>query len=83
VNFGWCRSSSFLWPQVIVFVAITCLGVPPTRPEIQNLVSVGTLDGMRWPNFRDYQPWLEKFYDSTATLQRGSNRLARLPKPCP
>ena len=65
MNFPWCRSSSFLWWQVTVFVALTCLGVPRTGPEIQNLVSAGTLDDMRWPNFRDYQPWLEKFYDST------------------
>lgn len=21
---------------------------------------------MRWPNFRDYQPWLRKFYEPTA-----------------
>ena len=39
------------------------MGVAQTPPGIENLVSAGTLDGMRWPNFRDYQPWLKRFYE--------------------
>src|SRR5580693_1869313 len=30
--------------------------------EIQNLVTSGNLEGMRWPNFSDYRSWLQKFY---------------------
>jgi murein L,D-transpeptidase YcbB/YkuD len=32
-------------------------------PRIQSLVSAGNLPDMRWPNFRDYKPWLQKFYE--------------------
>jgi hypothetical protein len=40
------------------------LGHRRARPtiEIQSLISAGNLDGMHWPNFRDYQPWLQRFY---------------------
>jgi murein L,D-transpeptidase YcbB/YkuD len=30
--------------------------------EIQNLVTSGNLQAMRWPNFSDYRSWLQKFY---------------------
>jgi L,D-transpeptidase YcbB len=30
--------------------------------EIQNLVTSGNLEVMRWPNFSDYRSWLQKFY---------------------
>lgn len=56
------RRSRLFWLQVPLVVALTCLAVAQTPPSIQNLVTAGTLDGMRWPNFRDYQPWLKKFY---------------------
>jgi L,D-transpeptidase YcbB len=39
-----------------------CLG---QNSEIQNLVASGTLEGMRWPNFVDYQSSLQKFYEPT------------------
>ncbi len=32
---------------------------------MQSLVSAGKLDGMRWPNFSDYRPWLQKLYEPT------------------
>jgi L,D-transpeptidase YcbB len=35
------------------------------QPDIQNLISRGNLDGMRWPNFSDYRTWLQKFYEPT------------------
>jgi hypothetical protein len=30
------------------------------QPDIQNLVTSGNLEVMRWPNFTDYQDSLEK-----------------------
>ena len=33
------------------------------QADIQNLVSSGNLDGMRWPNFSDYRTGLQKFYE--------------------
>jgi len=56
------RRFRLIWLQVPLVVALTCLAVAQTPPGIQNLVAAGTLDGMRWPNFSDYQPWLKKFY---------------------
>jgi murein L,D-transpeptidase YcbB/YkuD len=35
------------------------------QPDIQNLVTSGKLEGMRWPNFSDYRDWLRKFYEPT------------------
>jgi len=53
------------WRQVLLVIALTCTGISQPPSGVQNLVSAGTLDGMRWPNFRDYQPWLQKFYEPT------------------
>ena len=63
-NLVWqgCRT---LGRQLLLIITFTCLGVAQPSSRIQNLVSAGTLDGMRWPNFRDYQPWLQKFYQPT------------------
>jgi L,D-transpeptidase YcbB len=48
------------WLTAAVLVATCCFAQPPSR--IQNLVSAGNLAGMRWPNFSDYKPWLQKLY---------------------
>jgi murein L,D-transpeptidase YcbB/YkuD len=63
-NSSW-RGSGACWRQVLLIVTFTCLAVAQPSSRIENLVSAGTLDGMRWPNFRDYQPWLQKFYQPT------------------
>jgi len=63
-NFVWRRWRAFC-RQVLLIVTFTCLGVAHPPSGIQNLVSSGTLDGMRWPNFSDYRPWLQKFYQPT------------------
>jgi murein L,D-transpeptidase YcbB/YkuD len=34
--------------------------------DIQNLVTRGRLEGMRWPIFSDYRIWLQKFYEPIA-----------------
>ncbi|HZD31535.1 MAG TPA: L,D-transpeptidase family protein [Candidatus Angelobacter sp.] len=47
----------------LLAIALTSLGAAQTPPRIQSLISAANLDGMRWPNFRDYQPWLQKFYE--------------------
>ena len=56
---------SFLWLQVLLLVVLTCLSVAQSPQGIQNLVSAGTLDALRWPNFRDYQSSVRRFYEPT------------------
>ncbi|HEY6303865.1 MAG TPA: L,D-transpeptidase family protein [Terriglobales bacterium] len=41
---------------------MACLSVGQ-QADIQNLVTSGNLEGMRWPNFSDYRTWLQKFYE--------------------
>jgi L,D-transpeptidase YcbB len=48
-------------PTAAVLVATCCFAQAPSR--IQSLVSAGNLAGMRWPNFSDYKPWLQKLYE--------------------
>jgi murein L,D-transpeptidase YcbB/YkuD len=43
-------------------VALACLSTGQ-QADIQNLVTSGNLEGMRWPNFSDYRNWLQKFYE--------------------
>jgi L,D-transpeptidase YcbB len=64
VNFV-SRRRRLFWQQVLLVTVLTCLGAAQTPPAIQNLASKGTLDGMRWADFRDYQPSLQKFYEPT------------------
>ena len=56
---GWPR---FVMPQALLVSVLACVAVAQVPSKIQSAISAGTLEGMRWPNFRDYQPWLEKFY---------------------
>jgi hypothetical protein len=53
------------WQLVLLVTVLTCLGAAQTPTAIRNLASKGTLDGMRWADFRDYQPWLQKFCEPT------------------
>ncbi len=53
-----------LWLTLLV-CALTCGSLAQTAPRMQSLVSAGKLDGMRWPNFSDYRPWLQKLYEPT------------------
>jgi L,D-transpeptidase YcbB len=55
------RRFRFDWKQVLLSLALTCTTLAQPS-QIQSLISAGNLDGMRWPNFRDYQPWLQRFY---------------------
>ena len=50
--------------QLISLVLVmTSVAVSQGPARIQSLISSGNLAEMRWPNFRDYQPWLLKFYE--------------------
>src|SRR5579862_3414517 len=51
----------FAWavPALVLSLACACAG---QTSEIQNLVTTGNLEGMRWPDFSDYRSWLQKFY---------------------
>ena len=33
------------------------------QADVQNLVTSGKLEGMRWPDLSDYRVWLQKFYE--------------------
>src|SRR5215469_10530138 len=48
--------------QVLLALALTFVGAAQQQ-QISNIIAAGRLDGMRWPDFRDYQVWLKKFYD--------------------
>jgi len=52
-----------IWRQTLLVIALTCVAVADPSARIKSLVATGNLDGMRWPDFRDYQPWLKKFYE--------------------
>jgi len=62
VNFAWCRSCCLRWGLPIV-VSLLWLAVAQTPSAMQRLVSAGRLDSMRWPDFRDYRPAVEEFYE--------------------
>jgi len=47
---------------LVVFV-LMCGSLAQVPSRIQILVSAGKLEGMQWPNFSDYRPWLQKLYE--------------------
>lgn len=51
------------WRKLLLVIAVSSVAFPQTPSRIQSLVSAGSLESMRWPNFRDYQPLLQKFYE--------------------
>ena len=57
------RSSKAIWCQLFLTIAVGSFGVAQPPSRIQSLISAGNLGSLRWPNFRDYQPWLQKFYE--------------------
>ncbi|HWC16125.1 MAG TPA: L,D-transpeptidase family protein [Terriglobales bacterium] len=52
--------------QLVIALALSCIGIAQTPARIQSLVTAGNLDGMRWPNFSDYRVHLQKFYEPAA-----------------
>src|SRR5277367_3232589 len=56
----WFRSSV---GTAVLMAGLTTLLSGQQPSDIQNLVTSGNLDGMRWPNFSDYRTWLQKFYE--------------------
>src|SRR6516225_8540979 len=52
----------FICKQALLWVLFASVAVAQ-RSEIQTLVAAGNLTEMRWSDFRDYQPWLQKFYE--------------------
>jgi murein L,D-transpeptidase YcbB/YkuD len=50
------------WGTALLVVFLACFSAGQ-QPDIQNLVTSGNLEGMRWPNFSDYRNWLQKFYE--------------------
>ena len=62
VQISCCRVRFALRTAVLV-VFLACFSVGQQASDIQGLVTSGSLDGMRWPNFSDYRTWLQKFYE--------------------
>jgi L,D-transpeptidase YcbB len=56
-------SSEPMWRKLLLAIAVSSVAFPQTSARIHSFISAGSLDGMRWPNFRDYQPALQKFYE--------------------
>jgi len=50
------------WGIAVLAACFACPGVGQ-QTDIQNLVTSGQMEGMRWPNFVDYRVWLQKFYE--------------------
>ena len=59
------RRVRFAWGAALLVVVLACLSAGQQPPDVQNLITIGNLEGMRWPNFSDYRPWLQKFYGPT------------------
>ena len=57
------RGSKVIWRQLLLTIAVASFSVAQPPSRIQSLISAGNLASLRWPNFRDYQPWLQKFYE--------------------
>jgi murein L,D-transpeptidase YcbB/YkuD len=51
----------FALGTVALVLSLACASAGQSS-EIQNLVTSGKLEGMRWPNFSDYRSGLQKFY---------------------
>jgi L,D-transpeptidase YcbB len=52
--------------QILIAIALSCFAFAQAQSRIQSLVTAGSLEGMRWPNFSDYRVWLQKFYEPAA-----------------
>src|ERR1700758_46925 len=52
------------WGTAVLVVSLACFSAGQ-QADIQNLVSNGNLEGLRWPNFSDYRTSLQKFYEPT------------------
>ncbi|MGA7293155.1 MAG: L,D-transpeptidase family protein [Terriglobales bacterium] len=48
---------------VLLVATLACNLAGQQTSDIQNIVTSGNLEGMRWPNFSDYRIWLQKFYE--------------------
>jgi murein L,D-transpeptidase YcbB/YkuD len=59
-----CRRIRFAWGTALLVLSLACFSAGQ-QADIQNLVTTGNLEGMRWPNFSDYRNWLQKFYQPT------------------
>jgi hypothetical protein len=54
----------FLWIALLV-ATLNCFVVGQQPSPIRDLVMTGMLEGIRWPNFTNYQTLLLQFYEPT------------------
>jgi L,D-transpeptidase YcbB len=55
---------SFTW-AIALLAACSASPNIGQQSDIQNIVTAGQLEGMRWPNFVDYRSSLQRFYEPT------------------
>jgi L,D-transpeptidase YcbB len=60
-----CHRIRFAWEIAALLVFLACCSAGQ-QADIQSLVTSGTLEEMRWPNFSDYRNELQKFYEPMA-----------------
>ena len=65
----WCRALPIF--ALACLSAFPSLGAAQPSARIKNLVEAGTLDGMRWPIFRNYQQSLRELTHRIHTLPCG------------
>jgi hypothetical protein len=53
------------WGAALLVAALARPGAGQQPADIRSLIGTGNLQDMRWPNFSDYRPWLQKFYEPT------------------
>ncbi len=59
-----CRGIRLVCGTALLVLCLACLS-SGQQSDIQNFVTSGSLEGMRWPSFSDYRTWLQKFYEPT------------------
>jgi murein L,D-transpeptidase YcbB/YkuD len=57
------RKGTVGWLRILAVLAVTSIAVAQAPSRLQADVAAGNLATLRRPNFRDYQPWLQKFYE--------------------
>jgi L,D-transpeptidase YcbB len=58
------RRIRFVGEAVLLLMALVHTSAGQ-QADVQNMVTSGKLEGMRWPDFSDYRDWLQKFYEPT------------------
>jgi len=53
-----------VYKKLLIAMALSLVAMAQPSSRIQSIITAGSLESMRWPNFRDYRVWLQKFYET-------------------